>query len=185
MAGVGLVLFGGQILLSFGSDLSSVAAAPFVLFALVLVLGLLVGSHRLAQGLTRPLVSPSRYVFEAALLLVLPALAVAFAPREADEAWGAPLKCFAYGAALSLPLAGLILLLERRDHVPPLVTALGGAVAGISANLLLHAHCASSHAGHLLLGHATLGAVWALLLSALSFAKRRRALAAGSRRSAG
>ena len=43
-----------------------------------------------------------------------------------------------------------------------------GALAGIASNLLLHAICPSAHPGHLLVGHASIGVAWALLLAAVA-----------------
>jgi hypothetical protein len=62
----------------------------------------------------------------------------------------------------------LLWLFERRDRVPLVVRISAGALAGIAANLLLHTHCPSAHLGHLLLGHASVGVAWALVLSLLS-----------------
>jgi hypothetical protein len=59
-------------------------------------------------------------------------------------------------------------LFERRDTVPPTALVSAGALAGVAANLLLHAHCPSAHLGHLLLGHASIGVMWAVTLGVLS-----------------
>ena len=69
-----------------------------------------------------------------------------------------------YGAALVVPLVVLYWLFERRDSVPLSALMTAGALAGLAANLLLHAHCSSANLPHLLLGHASIGAVWALAL---------------------
>jgi hypothetical protein len=55
-------------------------------------------------------------------------------------------------------------LFERRDQVPLSALVSAGALAGLAANLLLHAHCSSANWGHLLLGHASIGVAWALAL---------------------
>jgi hypothetical protein len=55
-------------------------------------------------------------------------------------------------------------LLERRDTPPATALLAAGALAGVAANLLLHAHCPSAHPGHLLLGHVSVGLVWSALL---------------------
>jgi hypothetical protein len=105
--------------------------------------------------------------------LVVPALAMLIAPLgspspEAAAAWGSPSTCFSYGAALVAPFLLLYWLFERRDNVPLTVLVSAGGLAGIAANLLLHAHCPSAHLGHLLLGHASIGVAWALALGLLS-----------------
>ena len=87
---------------------------------------------------------------------------------EAAEAWGSPASCFSYGAGLVAPFLLLFWLFERRDYVPSSVMVSAGGLAGLTANLLLHAHCSSAHLGHLLLGHASIGVVWALLLGTLA-----------------
>ena len=83
---------------------------------------------------------------------------------EAASAWGNPASCFTYGAALVAPLVLLYWLFERRAAVPWGALVMAGGVVGVAANLLLHAHCPSANPGHLLLGHASIGVVWALAL---------------------
>jgi hypothetical protein len=105
--------------------------------------------------------------------LILPAIAALVVPigsemPGATEAYGNPMGCFLYGSALIVPFVLLYWLFERRDSVPVTSLVSAGALAGIAANLLLHAHCFSAHLGHLLLGHASIGAVWALGLGLLS-----------------
>jgi hypothetical protein len=106
-------------------------------------------------------------------LLLLPAAVLAFSPMgarspEALAAFGNPANCFGYGALLSLPVVVLYWLFERRDRVPLAGLVAAGGLAGLAANVLLHVHCASAHLGHLLLGHATIGVAWALVIAALA-----------------
>lgn len=151
------------------------AFSPVVFWGVVaaLVLGVLVGAVRLTRGAAVPLSSAARERWVAVAFLILPAVALLVVPigsgtPEAAESWGHPGRCFFYGAALVAPFLLLYWLFERRDHVPSAALVSAGALAGIAANLLLHAHCPSAHLGHLLLGHASIGAVWALWLGLLS-----------------
>lgn len=149
--------------------------SPLVFWAIValLVAAILAGVLHLARGVTLPLSAARRERGLALLLLILPAVALLLVPvgsgtPEAAAAWGNPAGCFGYGAGLVAPFVLLYWLFERRDNVPSAVLVSAGALAGIAANLLLHAHCPSAHLGHLLLGHASIGAVWALSLSLFS-----------------
>lgn len=72
-------------------------------------------------------------------------------------------QCFVYGLVLALPVLVLARLLDRTQHrivSGALFAALSG---GLTANLALHLHCPITHAGHLLLGHASLIAVLVVL----------------------
>ena len=139
----------------------------------MLAAAILAGALHLARGATAPSMSPGRERGIALLLLLLPAvalLAAAFGWGQAEAAasWDYPGACFAYGAVLVAPFVLLYWLFERRDLVPSSALVSAGALAGIAANLLLHAHCASAHPGHLLLGHASIGGFWALVLAIFS-----------------
>ena len=149
--------------------------SPAVFWSVVLVFGaaLVVGVLRVTRGASAPLRAQGRGRAVAVALLAAPALASLVAPLgsgtpEMAAAWGNPAVCFAYGAALVAPFLLLYWLFERRDAVPATVLISAGALAGIAANLLLHAHCPSAHLGHLLVGHASIGVAWALALSLLS-----------------
>jgi hypothetical protein len=148
--------------------------SPWVFWAVVAVLifALAVGVGRLVRSATLPLGAASREGRRAAAFLVLPAAALLFVPLgsgapDAAE-WGEPLGCLFFGATLVTPFLLLYWLFERRDTVPVSSLVSAGALAGIAANLLLHAHCASAHLGHLLLGHASIGAALSLALGVLS-----------------
>ncbi len=149
--------------------------SPLIFWAVValFIAGVMVGTSRLMRGVSVPLASAARESSMAVAFLVLPAIALLVVPigsgvPEATELWGNPGRCFYYGAALVAPFLLLYWLFERRDRVPVSALVSAGALAGIAANLLLHAHCPSAHLGHLLLGHASIGAVWALALGLLS-----------------
>lgn len=146
--------------------------SPLVFWAVVALLvgSVALGAVRLLRGVSAPLGTAARERGAAVALLVLPAAALLVVPLgsgvpEAAESWGNPAGCFYYGAALVVPFVFLYWLFERRDRVPVSALVSAGALAGIAANLLLHAHCPSAHLGHLLLGHASIGAMWALALA--------------------
>jgi hypothetical protein len=130
--------------------------SPLVFWGVVMLLvaAILAGVLHLARGAMAPLGSERRERGIALLLLILPAVALLLVPvgsgvPEAAVAWGNPGGCFGYGAGLVAPFVLLYWLFERRDNVPSAVLVSAGALAGIAANLLLHAHCASAHLGHL------------------------------------
>jgi hypothetical protein len=179
LAALGLALLATQLVLQRRSDFE--AYSPAVFWGVVAVLGAILGfgSLRLMRGTSAPLHTAHRDRAFTALLLVLPALVALIAPLgspfspSSDAAswetnWGTPGGCFSYGAAAVVPFLVLAWLFERRERMPLTVLLSTGALAGIAANLLLHAHCASAHLGHLLLGHASVGAAWALGLALLS-----------------
>jgi hypothetical protein len=153
--------------------------SPVVFWAVVLALGalLVAGTLRVTRGVSAPLGTAAKDRWAAIGLLVLPALTLLLVPLGSPlpepSAWGDPASCFSYGAALVVPFLLLYWLFERRDEVPVTTSVSAGALCGIAANLLLHAHCPSAHLGHLLLGHASIGVAWALALSLVSRPIRR------------
>ncbi len=80
-------------------------------------------------------------------------------PREAvlEQA----LSCFGYGLLISSPLLLLFWLLDRGAGPRSRVLA-AAAATGLAANGALLLHCPANDEAHLLLGHATIGAVLAL-----------------------
>jgi len=76
--------------------------------------------------------------------------------------WREVLPCMIFGLAVAAPVFALSKLLDRGT---PHSTWLALAAAGLAGNLALLAHCGHERAGHLLLGHASIGPV--LLLAAL------------------
>jgi hypothetical protein len=167
LVAVGLALLVSQLLWHPRPDLQ--AYSPVVL-ALVLALfgaALVLGAVRLTRGLSAPLGSGQGERTLGAALLLVPALLALLAPlgsasSEAEQSWGNPGACFGYGALLVAPMVALYWLFERRDRPPAAALVSAGALAGVAANLLLCAHCASAHPGHLLLGHVSIGVAWAL-----------------------
>lgn len=172
---LGLLAFG---LITLGHREDFARFSPGVFWGVLALLfgAFVVGARRITRGLTVPAGPESRQRGMALLYLLLPAAALLFmplgvAPDEA-EGWGSPSLCFVYGAIMVAPLSLLYWLFERRDRVPVLTLVSAGALSGIAANLLLCAHCSSAHLGHLLVGHATIGAAWAVVLSLLSWPRR-------------
>jgi hypothetical protein len=168
LIGVAAALVAAQLLWHPRPDLN--ASRPAVVMAsLLLGAALVLGAVRLTRGLNAPLGSGKAEPVLGAALLGVPALVAVLAPLgsalpEAALAWGNPGACFGYGAALVAPMILLYWLFERRDRPPASALISAGALAGVAANLLLCAHCASAHPGHLLLGHVSIGVAWALAL---------------------
>lgn len=173
LVAVAVSLLGLELGLRRRADFADFSPLIFWGIVVLLIAGVAVGAGRLMRGSSVPLGSAARERSVAAVFLVLPAMALLVVPigsqmPGAAETWGHPMTCFTYGAALVVPFVLLYWLFERRDQVPTSSLVSAGALAGIAANLLLHAHCYSAHLGHLLLGHASIGVVWALLLGLLS-----------------
>ena len=169
LLGVAVALMAHELWLRRRPDFAEYSPSVFWGVALALGATLAFGARRLLRGDTAPLGGAARERAVTLALLLVPALAALVAvfgagTPEAVAAWGKPANCFAYGAALVLPLVLLYWLLERRDRVPTSALWCAGGLAGVAANLLLHAHCGSANWGHLLLGHASIGVVWALAL---------------------
>jgi hypothetical protein len=171
--GSAVALMGYELALHRRPDFSEYAPAVFWMIAAALLLGLAIGASRLLRGLSLP-VRERHWV--SVLLFALPVALALCAPLGSNQAagFGAPERCFAYGAALVVPFLLLYWLVERRDRISVTTVVTVGAAAGVAANLLLHAHCPSVHPGHLLLGHATIGVAWALLLSLPRLVQRAR-----------
>jgi hypothetical protein len=141
-------------------DFSHYSAQTFWMTSALLAAVATAGTVPLLRGVS----APSKRGLPVALWLAPVLMAVLVPLVAADGAWGSPLACFVYGTACTAPLVLLLELFERRDHVPLATRLAAGALAGVVANLLLHARCPSSHFGHLLLGHASVGFAWSLLL---------------------
>lgn len=184
LVAVGLMLPALQLLMHPRDDLGDYSHTVFGLIAALLLVALAYGARRWARGASAPLHSAEQDRSFAFSLVALPALVAlvapmgahpSSAPQDPAAAWGHPVLCFSYGALLVLPFVILLWLFERRDRVPLSVQVSAGALAGIAANLLLHTHCTSAHLGHLLLGHASVGVAWALVLGVLSRLSARAA----------
>ena len=171
LLGVAGALLVFQLLLKRRPDFDEYSPGLFWGVASVLVVALVAAALRLTRGPSAPLRSPGGDRGLMLALLLLPALLALVAPlgvgSPAGLAWANPSSCFTYGGILVMPLVLLYWLFERRDAVPLTALVSAGALAGLAANLLLHAHCPSANLGHLLLGHASIGVVWALALPLL------------------
>ena len=168
LVGVAGALLGFQLLLNRRADFAEYSPFLFWAIAVALLAAVVLGALLVVRGASAPLGSSGRERGVALALLVAPALGALLAPLGTSSpdatAWADPSGCFAYGAALVVPLVVLYWLFERRDSVPLSALMSAGALAGLAANLLLHAHCSSANLAHLLLGHASIGAAWALAL---------------------
>jgi hypothetical protein len=151
------------------ADLAQYSPSLFWGVALLFGAVLVLGARALLRGAGAPVRSPWHDRGLALLLLLAPGAAALLAPLgagspEAAEALGSPSTCFTWGAAFVVPLVLGYWLFERRDTVPARSLVAAGALAGLAANMLLHAHCGSANPAHLLLGHASIGLVWAVAL---------------------
>lgn len=178
LGGLALILAAAHLGLRQRSDFEDYSPAVFWLVVALLCGAVALGTWRLLRGANVPLAVAARERWAAFGLLVVPAGAALLVPLgSGSEKWlsafGHPEYCFTYGAILALPLLGLYWLFERRDRVPMVALVTAGAVAGLAANLLLFTHCPSAHLGHLLLGHATIGAAFALVLALLARRSQR------------
>ena len=166
LVGLAGALLGFQLLLHRRTDFAEYSAVVFWAIALALAGTLVLGALLVMRGASAPLGPSGRDRRLALVLLLAPALAALLAPLGTSSqealAWDNPSGCFSYGTALVVPLVLLYWLFERRDSVPLSALVSAGALAGLAANLLLHAHCSSANWAHLLLGHASIGVVWAL-----------------------
>ena len=168
LVGVAGALLGFQLLHHRRPDFGEYSPAMFWAIAVALAVALVLGAWRVMRGANAPLDSAVRERGVAVALLLAPVVVALLAPLGTSSldarAWASPASCFSYGAALVVPVVLLYWLFERRDAVPLSALVSAGAMAGLAANLLLHAHCSSANWGHLLLGHASIGVVWALAL---------------------
>jgi len=166
LVGVAGALLGFQLLRHRRPDFAQYSAGVFWALALLLATALALGALRVMRGVSVPLGGAGRDRGVALGLLLAPAFVALLAPLGTSSldavAWDDPSGCFSYGAALVIPVVLLYWLFERRDAVPFSALVSAGALAGLAANLLLHAHCSSANVAHLLLGHASIGLAWAL-----------------------
>lgn len=180
LSGVVVLMLAAQIAYRCRPDFTELEPALFwgVAAMLSVVLGL--GVWRLLRGSSTPLWVSGNERWLTLGLLVFPAVALLVMPLAAPSpewghSWGRPESCFSHGALLSVPFVLIYWLFERRDRIPISSWVMVGALAGVSSNLLLHSICPSAHLGHLLVGHASIGVAWALLLAALAKPLQRAA----------
>jgi len=96
-----------------------------------------------------------------------------------DDFWPRAAACLLFGVVTALPLAGLLLLVDRRDDVALGRAALVAGVAGLAGNLVLLLHCPLVARGHLVAGHATVGVAFLVLLLPLVLFRIRKDVTPG------
>jgi hypothetical protein len=130
----------------------------------------------LTAPLGRPRPPPATRVLLVGAALALPLVYAAFgsSPSHAPGSFAEQaVGCFAYGTILALPFLGVVWLFERSDR-PWLTGLVGvGAVGGLVANAALALHCPNTEFGHLVLGHAMVGALLAGMGSLWALARTR------------
>ena len=119
-----------------------------------------------------PLPRPSALLVLAFVLPVASALVASTATQHPTATFSTE-ACFTFGTLLTVPFVLVVASVQRDAALGPFKSALLGAAAGLLANAALLFHCPSSDLGHLLLGHAVIGAV--LAVAALSLTSLRRA----------
>lgn len=160
--GDGFLVPGARLLLAAGAVVVAIAVCMRVVLA----------------PLTRPF--PRAAALGSTALLLLPVLA-ALVPElrwgtadtePAAASLAAAAGCFAYGGILVLGIGAALWCVDRGAPVSGvrLVPAVVGA--GLTAHLVLQIHCANDNPTHLLLGHASVGVTWLLLLLGLRAARR-------------
>lgn len=154
---------------------------------MLLALGTLtvVGMATLAAAL-RPLFNPERpglrlfgLIGGLVLPVVLALLPMAHTAHPAslvgagDDLVRKALACFAFGTAFVLPLAALLVLLDRHSRRGRTLL-LSVVTGGLVANAVLQLHCPITHSVHLFWGHATIGIVGAAVGFAVIWFLERR-----------
>jgi hypothetical protein len=163
-------------------DFAVAADDRWYALAALLILGVVLGADGAVRVLGRA--QPSSLVGAALTVLVLPLL-IALLP-EADSQGPlasagvgpdfarASLRCLCFGVLISAPLGTLLWFASREDRLALSSVIFVAGAAGVGANLALHAHCAISHPGHLIAGHATVGFAWLLALLLMNRLVRAR-----------
>ncbi len=137
-------------------------------FALILAGVALRGPHRATPG-------PGLTWTLAGLALAVPALLAVIPPADlmlpgAKGGEGTLARdaaaCFGYGVAASLPVLGVLAVLQRLPPTTPRAAAMAAVGAGLGGVLALQMHCPIAVRDHLFLGHASvpLAALLAVLL---------------------
>ncbi len=178
----GLVVFTAICLLAPRPDFATARDDRWFVLAALLVVGVVLGADGALRTLGR---ARPGSLFGSALLVLLLPLLIGLLP-DADSQQPAhlvaervgfatsALRCFFFGVLISAPMGTLIWFASREDRLAlsSLIFAAGGA--GVMAYLALHAHCAVSHPGHLIAGHATVGIAWLLALALVNRLLRAR-----------
>jgi hypothetical protein len=139
------------------------AALVAIVFCLRLVLA----------PLTRPFRAP--LALASMTLLLVPVLS-ALVPdlrfgagdtHAGAAALGAAAGCFVYGSVLVLGVGAALWCVDRGAPIGAARLVPAVVCAGLVAHLILQIHCANDNPTHLLLGHASIGIAWLVVLSAL------------------
>jgi hypothetical protein len=87
--------------------------------------------------------------------------------------WPRALQCFGYGSLMGVPALLAVLLFHRGGALDRGVWMLGVCLAGAAGNLALHLHCPLVDTTHLLVGHASIPAVFLLVAGAVALLRRK------------
>lgn len=180
VAAVLLLEVGAVLLFAPRADLGAYPTGVLtVAVAVLLALGFVAGWR-----LLRPLHLPASGRLMEGLLIgtgLSAAVALALVPVRHTGApageglafWLACLRCLAFGGALGLPVGWIAGGLRRSTVGGAAVAALAGLMAGLAGNLYLQLHCPITDPAHLLLGHAPLVALGAVVAAAVSLRHRQ------------
>jgi hypothetical protein len=124
--------------------------------------------------LLRPLYAPPPSIWLSRALLVMgPLLPLALALIPIDHSGAHPgegaafavqcSKCLAFGGFMGFPVLLLALLARRSRMDGAAVAALGGVAAALTGDLALQLHCPITNPAHLIVGHALLVVVVAVV----------------------
>lgn len=100
------------------------------------------------------------------VLALLPEAATSFEPHFHRSFTQAAARCFFYGGGFVASIVIALWLLDRSDGLARASLLLLAACAGSAANLLLQIHCPNPEPFHLIVGHASIGFAWLLVLAA-------------------
>lgn len=159
IAGAGPVVLSGLNGWPLREDLRALWMPRYVAEAALLALIFLAGAWSALRPVQRPATRPLTAVLALLLALVV-ALTLALLPQahQAEHPLEPASACFRAGLQFGLPLAVCALLLARWVSWP--VIALTGLAAGTLADLTLHLICPDPRPMHLLLGHASVVALF-------------------------
>lgn len=84
--------------------------------------------------------------------------------HAAAAALGPAAGCFVYGGVLVLGVGAALWCVDRGGPAVPARLVPAVVCAGLAAHLILQIHCANDNPTHLLLGHASIGIAWLVVL---------------------
>jgi hypothetical protein len=178
----GLVVFAAICLLAPRPDFATARDDRWFVLAALLVVGVVLGAEGALRALGRA--QPGSLLGAALLVLLLPLLIGLLPAADGQhpahlvgERVGfatSALRCFFFGVLISVPMGTLIWFASREDRLAPSALIFSAGSTGVMAYLALHAHCAVSHPGHLIAGHATVGIAWLLAFAFVNRLLRAR-----------